>query len=98
MNFQNPRLCFWLLNIRLHFSPTAVVFELLVRLRSLTASTVQAGADRLHCTDMPWILLRLAPHEQQLAGPAQPDDPVRAFAEHSEYRHLLPRLVLAMIV
>src|SRR5262245_14581683 len=84
--------------IRLRFSPTAFVFELLVRLRPSSGSQVQEGPHRLRRTDMPRILFRLGRHEQQFGGPAQPDHPIRAFVKHSEDRHLLPLLVLAMIV
>src|SRR5262245_16352445 len=74
------------------------LFELLVRLRPSSGSQVQEGPHRLRRTDMPRILFRLGRHEQQFGGPAQPDNPIRAFVKHSEDRHLLPLLVLAMIV
>src|SRR5262245_38587910 len=80
------------------FACTSVVFELLVRLRPSSGSQVQEGPHRLRRTDMPRILFRLGRHEQQFGGPAQPDNPIRAFVKHSEDRHLLPLLVLAMIV
>src|SRR5262245_25527986 len=47
---------------------------------------------------MPWILLRLGRHEQQFGGPAQPNDPIGAFVEDGENRHLLPLVILAMII
>ena len=74
------------------------VFDLLVRVRPPSGSEVQEGPHRLDRADMPWILLRLGRHEQQFGGPAQPDDPVRAFMKHGKDRHLLPFLVFAMIV
>src|SRR5947207_2824452 len=92
------KVALYLLLIRLHLSPTAFVFDLLVRVGPPSGSKVQEGPHWLHRTDMPWILFRLGRHEQQFGGPAQPNDPVRAPVEHGEDRRLLPLVILAMIV
>ena len=67
-----------LLSTRRRLGWTAFVLELFVDVRPPSGREVQEGPHRLHRAHMSWILPRLGRQEEQLGGPAQPNDPVGA--------------------
>src|SRR5215207_7922449 len=77
---------------------TTGIAELLIGIRPAAGGEVEQGPHRLDRSAMPRILARIGWLEQELGGPAQPDDAVGILVEYRQHRHLLTFLIFPVIV